>query len=180
MMCQQLKRSMRLPDKVILIGMPGSGKTTLGKQIAESLSLPFFDLDSIIESSAGKSIKSIFEDEGEEYFRKVESEAVKKFLSDHSKFIMSSGGGTPCFFDNMDRMVDVATVVFIDVPETTLVDRLHTTNIRERPLLSGADLTKKIKNTLDKRRVFYERAHFKIAGSIISAPEVISLLEKEA
>ncbi|WP_185153528.1 shikimate kinase [Fulvivirga lutimaris] len=171
---------MRLPDKVILIGMPGSGKTTLGKQIAESLSLPFFDLDSIIEASVGKSIKSIFKDDGEEHFRKIESEAIRNFLSSHTRFIMSSGGGTPCFFDNMDRMVEVATVVFIDVPESTLVERLHTTNIAERPLLSGADLTKKIKNTLDKRRVFYERAHFKIAGSIISAPEVISLLEKES
>jgi shikimate kinase len=171
---------MPLPSKIILIGMPGSGKTTLGLGLSKELSLPFFDLDKIIEDQEKQSIKEVFAAKGEEYFRKVEAAALTNFLSNHASYILSSGGGAPCFFDNMDKMVAGATTVFIDVSEEKLLERLHTTNLSERPLLGGDDLDTKIKNTLTKRRVFYERAHYIIQGENISPFSIISCLEEKA
>lgn len=171
---------MPLPDKIIFIGMPGSGKTTLGSQFAEDVSLPFFDLDTIIETNEQKTIHEIFESDGEDHFRKVESEALKSFLSGHKRYLLSSGGGTPCFFDNMDLMLRSATTVFVDVPEDILIKRLYSTNLKERPLLNEQDLSLKIKNTLKSRRVFYERAHYTISGAEVSAASIKKLLEEEA
>ena len=85
---------------VYLIGLPGSGKTTMGKQLASILEIPFFDLDAEIENQAGKSIPELFKEEGEDFFREKERSCLRSFLN-RDNFILATGGGTPCFFDNL-------------------------------------------------------------------------------
>ena len=83
-------------NKIYLIGMPGSGKTTLGLQLAEALQLPFVDLDKEIEKHEGKSVPDIFSQQGEAHFRQVESKLLKEWSASGKTFIMATGGGAPC------------------------------------------------------------------------------------
>ena len=90
--------------KIFLIGLPGSGKTTLGKQVASHLSIPFVDLDAAIEKAEQRTIPEIFKQSGENYFRKIESDLLKKWAESTTDFLMATGGGAPCFFDNVEVM----------------------------------------------------------------------------
>ena len=126
--------------KLFLIGMPGSGKTTLGQQLATHLQLPLIDLDEEIVEAAGKSIKAIFEQEGENYFRTLESELLKKNTDTQPNFVMATGGGTPCFFDNMDAMKKAGVVVFLNTSLQTIQNRLAGQEITKRPLMKDVDL----------------------------------------
>src|SRR5258708_25113313 len=100
--------------KIFIIGLPGSGKTTLGKQVAEKLNLPFIDLDLEIEKLEGKTVQEIFAKRKENYFRELESRTLKNFCSGKSDFVMATGGGAPGFFDNMDVMNNSGKTVFLD------------------------------------------------------------------
>src|SRR5579859_2734142 len=102
--------------KIFLIGLPGSGKTTMGKSLADALRLPFADLDVEIEKSEGLTVPQIFEKRGEDYFRAAESELLKKFTSSSGHFVMAAGGGAPCFNRNMTAMNQSGITVFLDVP----------------------------------------------------------------
>ncbi len=84
--------------KIFLIGLAGSGKTTLGKQLASELDLPFADLDWEIETKENKSVREIFTQQGEDHFRKVESELLREWAGSQKDFVMATGGGAPCFF----------------------------------------------------------------------------------
>jgi len=99
-------------EKIFLIGMPASAKTTLGEKLAAHLQIPFIDLDDVIVKAAGKSIKEVFEQEGEDHFRELEHDALHQSINAHPGFIMATGGGTPCFFDNMKVMKKAGTVYF--------------------------------------------------------------------
>ncbi|MFM8739263.1 MAG: shikimate kinase, partial [Cytophagales bacterium] len=98
--------------KIFLIGLPGSGKTTLGKQLAERLNIRFVDLDTEIEKSEGESIALIFKRFGEDHFRKAESTQLQKWANLNEDFVMATGGGAPCFFDNMEVMNQSGTTIF--------------------------------------------------------------------
>lgn len=159
--------------------MPGSGKTTLGQELADRLNLGFYDLDGLIENQTGHTVNLIFEKFGEEYFRKVETEVLDYFLDGKKYFVLASGGGTPCFNGNMDKMNAAASTVFLDVEEEELVRRLSSASNFGRPLLQEKNIEEKIKNTLNDRKVFYELAKYQINGNQINANAVVSLLEKE-
>ena len=90
--------------RLFLIGMPGSGKSTIGRYLAESLGLPVYDLDKLVEAAAGKSIPDIFANEGENRFRELEKEVLREVIANHPKGIISTGGGAPCYFDNFAKM----------------------------------------------------------------------------
>ena len=109
---------------IFLYGMPGSGKTTLGKRLAQKLKLPFYDLDIEIEKREGRSISEIFASDGEAYFRKVE-ESVVKWSCKLPEGVVSTGGGAPCFFDNAIIMNIAGMSVFIDVSPGELVQRVY-------------------------------------------------------
>lgn len=158
------------PVTVFLIGFMGSGKTTLGKKLASRLGLQFVDLDeAIVENQKSKeenqrevelSISTLIEGNGIDYFRKIESETLKS-LEVTGKLI-STGGGTPCFFDNMDWMKSKGKVVYIELDEKTIFNRLVKTDLSERPLLKNLNeegLRNFICQTLSERLPFYKQAH---------------------
>lgn len=143
--------------RIYLIGFPGSGKTFVGRRLAANLGCRFLDLDELIEESEGSSIPQIFEKKGEVYFRKSEQKALNTTKSLETT-IISCGGGTPCFFDNISVMKNAGTVIFLETPVPILMKRLAK-EIGKRPLLKNEnDLKNYIKNTLETRLPFYEQA----------------------
>jgi shikimate kinase len=89
-------------NKIFLLGFMGSGKSTLGKKLANKLNVPFFDLDKIIEEQIGISIAEIFKTKGEEYFRTLETQVLKQLIYKQAKFVIATGGGAPCFNNNIE------------------------------------------------------------------------------
>ena len=154
--------------KIFLIGMPGSGKTTLGKQLADEMLLPFVDLDEEIQKKEQLSIPEIFSKRGEDHFRLIESETLVEWASTAADFIMATGGGAPCFHKGIDVINKSGLSIFLDVPIAELVNRLKTDN--GRPLL-GADLEEK-ETRLAKIRASrldcYNQAQIKVASPDIS------------
>jgi len=143
--------------KIFLLGMPGSGKSTIGKLVAAKINYPFVDLDKLIEKKEQQSISEIFEMRGEKTFRELETEALTKLIQGEGSLVISCGGGTPCFHENMELMNKSGLTVYIDVPEATLVER--TKRNKSRPLLQNDHATK-IKQLLDERAVFYNKAKY--------------------
>jgi shikimate kinase len=162
--------------KIFLLGLPGSGKTTLGKDLSKALHLLFVDLDSEIEKQAGKKIIEIFSEQGENQFRRLESAELKKWCTSSTGFIMATGGGTPCFFDNMERITKAGTSVFLDVPVSEIVRRMEGTSLLERPLLGSLqreEVQEKIGRMRSQRILFYQQALIILSGEAITAEEVI-------
>jgi shikimate kinase len=129
--------------KIYLIGMPGSGKTTLGKQLAENIHLEFIDLDLEIEKRSGKSVSEIFRDSGEDQFRLIESKLLNECAASSRDFIMATGGGAPCFYQGIDVINSTGISIFIDVSVELLVSRLKADE--NRPLLPGDEQEKRKK-----------------------------------
>ena len=128
--------------KVFLIGLPGSGKSTLGPKLAEAMNLPFFDLDHEIEKRTSKSVSEIFSLNGEDYFRKIENSTLVNLNKSKSDFLLATGGGTPCFFDAMQWMNDQGVTIYLDTDLSTIIKRLK--NKTDRPLLVNEDLEEKL------------------------------------
>ncbi len=110
--------------KIYLIGMPGSGKTTIGEKISRKLSVGFVDLDKEIELKEGNSVSEIFASKGEDYFRRVESTLLAEWASDSGSWIMATGGGAPCFFNGIDVINQSGISIFLDETTSVLVARL--------------------------------------------------------
>lgn len=161
-----------------MIGFMGCGKSTLGRTLAAQLNLTFVDLDSFLEEKYFRTIPQIFEQEGEESFRKKE-QAVLAEVSNFDDVIVATGGGAPCFFENMEVMNNAGYCVFLDVDTESLVQRLMQAKI-ERPLIKGKsaeELKVFIDELLKKRRPFYEKAKYIIKGSNILPEKVIQLIQ---
>ena len=150
---------------IYLIGAMGSGKSTTGKRLAAKLGWQFRDIDAMIEEKDGMPVGEIFSTRGEEYFRKRELETVAG-LAEKTDIVVSCGGGTPCFYDNMEVMKASGIVVYLKMPPEALVRRLEPAR-DTRPLiksLSGGELFEKISSLLKEREVFYEKAHIVVNG----------------
>ncbi len=147
--------------KIFLIGYMGSGKTTLGRAVAERrASIDFIDLDDYIEASQGKSISRIFAESGEEGFRAIERAALRELAERPGSALIACGGGTPCHFDNMDYMNARGTTVLLEASMATLKRRLLLQRAA-RPLiadLSDAELVDFIAANLAKRMAHYGKA----------------------
>lgn len=157
---------MYLSLMIFLVGYMGSGKSTTGRLLAEQLEWPFFDLDDEIEEKTGRSIPDIFKSEGEEVFRQIEHDSLWELVALYSKGVVATGGGTACFHDNLELMKQHGKVVFIDVPETLLFDRLKS-KIFTRPVLAQMDdkqLMEFIAKHLRERKPFYTQAHYTVRG----------------
>ncbi len=147
--------------RVFLIGYMGAGKTTLGRAFAHAAGLSFIDLDWYIEERFHKTIGQLFAERGEQGFRELE----RRMLHEAAEFedvIISVGGGTPCFFDNMDYMNTRGDTVFLEASPEVLFNRLKAGK-QQRPLLAGKsdeELRAFICEALEKRRPFYAQAKF--------------------
>jgi shikimate kinase len=146
--------------KIFLIGFMGSGKTHWGHLLSQRLNILFFDLDEEVVKAEGKSINEIFADEGEEYFRLREKEVLYDIAETSSSFVMACGGGTPCYFNNIEYMNNAGTVVWINTTINTIFQRLMGEK-DSRPLireLSDEQLKGYIKKKFADRKIYYEQA----------------------
>jgi shikimate kinase len=148
---------------IFLVGMPASGKSTLAKKIAEQYPFKLIDLDSYIEEKYQKKIPEIFNEGGESFFRQLESESLKELNFD-GKMIISTGGGTPCFYDNMEFILNKGIAIFLDTHLTVILDRVSE-NISQRPMFQGKikeTIQKQIEELYQQRKPFYQKAHYQI------------------
>ena len=146
--------------KIFLIGFMGSGKTHWGQLLSQKLSIPFFDMDEQVVSHEGKSIVEIFSEKGEEYFRLLEKDVLHIITESHDKFVIACGGGSPCYFNNIDYMNQSGTTVWINTPVDALFQRLITEK-EKRPLIKGLtdeQLKSYISKKFADRRIYYEQA----------------------
>jgi shikimate kinase len=156
--------------KIFLIGMPGSGKTTVGKLLAEKLGVIFYDLDAEIELHQGESITVIFNTGGESMFRKIETQVLQEALSVEQPFVMAAGGGTPCFYDNLKLMNKAGITIYLDVALDLLVER--TQYSAGRPLLRK-NHQQQIQALWTSRQEYYQQAHYKISATGMSVEETV-------
>lgn len=149
--------------KLFLIGFMGSGKSYWGERLAAALSLPFFDLDEVIISREKRTIETIFNEDGEEYFRITEKDCLYNIAENTQNldgFVVSCGGGTPCFFNNIEFMKKQGKVIWINPPIAILLERLMKEK-KNRPALQGISdeqLLQHIKRKLGERKMYYSKA----------------------
>lgn len=162
--------------RIILIGYMGAGKTTVGKALAKDLGLMFYDLDWYIESRMRKTVAQIFEEKGEEGFRIIERNMLHE-VAEFEDVIVSCGGGTPCFFDNMEYMNQQGETVYLQASPEVLAEHLKMGK-SVRPLLLGKsdeELMAYIRESLEKREPFYTRARNIINVDLMDNFEKISI-----
>lgn len=146
--------------RIILIGYMGAGKTTIGKILAKDLGVPFYDLDWYIETRMRKKVKQIFDERGEEGFRIIEKNMLHE-VAEFENVVVACGGGTPCFFDNMEYLVEQGDVVYLRGTPDVLFRHLKMGK-GVRPLLLGKsdeELLEYIKENVEKREEFYMKAN---------------------
>jgi len=178
---------------IFLVGFMGAGKSYIGRKLALVLDRPFADLDVWIETTTGKTIKTIFKEEGEDSFRNLEAIHLRK-SKNHKHLVLATGGGTPCFHNNMEWMLSQGRVVFLDPPIGTLLSRLEGERAH-RPLLaqnedateenSRADLhrppslafAESVSRRLAERRPIYENAHLIVDGDN-DEQDILRLIQK--
>ena len=148
-----------------LIGMPGSGKTTLGQALAAHYALPFLDLDAEIVARVGQVIPAIFLEHGEAYFRQLEADVLRDIAAQPEAVVLATGGGTPCFHDNLTVLNAAGCTAWLDVPVAVLAARLAAgAETASRPLLAAAGPTETwLRETLSARAQFYAQARVRIA-----------------
>ncbi len=155
--------------KIFLIGFMGSGKSTWGRRLAGLLERPFLDLDELIEQESGRSVTALFREEGEERFRVLEHEILRRVVALPGDPVVAVGGGTPCYFDNMDLMRRHGLTIYLQHPPEVLASYLREEQ-EKRPLIAGMDeeeLLRYIYGKLAEREPYYRRA-----DRILTWPEV--------
>jgi shikimate kinase len=153
----------------------GSGKSHWGRLLGQKLGIPFFDLDDQISSHEAQPIDEIFESKGEEYFRLAEKDALHIITESHDSFVMACGGGTPCYFNNIDYMNQSGTTVWLNTPQEILFSRL----IREkerRPLIKDLpddQLRSYIVKKFAGRKIYYEQADVSLDDEPLSIDRLV-------
>jgi shikimate kinase len=162
--------------RIILIGYMGSGKTTVGKALSKNTGLMFYDLDWYIESRMHKTVAQLFAERGEEGFRKIEYNMLHE-VAEFEDVIISCGGGTPCFFDNMDYLNQQGDVVYLKATPETLYKHLLMGKV-ERPLLKGKtpdELIAYITEHLKERAPYYEKARHSLDVNVLDDYDKIAI-----
>lgn len=162
---------------VFLIGYMGCGKSTAGKKIARSLGYLFTDLDEEIEKMTSKPVHRIFAEDGEDAFRQLEH-SILVSLAGRKNIVVASGGGTPCFFNNMELMKQSGVTVYLRMKPESLAKRLVNAKIK-RPLLAAIspdDLPEYIRKHLEKREPFYITSHIVQKGESLDTDELLRII----
>lgn len=166
--------------RIFLTGYMGSGKTTLGRALATAMDIPFIDLDHYIEQRYRKTISQLFAERGEEGFREIERKILHE-VGEFEDVIISTGGGTPCFFDNIEYMNAQGTTVYLDVPVERLFIRLSIARSK-RPLIkekNDEELMTFIEEQLAKRAPHYSKAQYSFkADRLEDTAQVSSSVEE--
>ena len=160
-----------------LVGLPGAGKTTLGRQLAAHFNRPFLDLDHAIEARTGRSVREIFAGEGEAGFRAVEAAVLRATLgAGGPPLVLATGGGTPCFQDNMALLNRAGITLWLDVPVAELAARLAPEEVAKRPLIAAAGGAEAwLRETLAARKGFYAQARVRCSVAC-TLPAVLARL----
>jgi shikimate kinase len=162
--------------RIILIGYMGSGKTTVGKALSKETGMMFYDLDWYIESRMHKTVAQIFAERGEEGFRKIEYNMLHE-VAEFEDVIISCGGGTPCFYDNIDYLNGQGDVCYLKATPEVLYKHLLMGKV-ERPLIKGKspeELINFITEQVGKREEFYTKARYTLDVSLMDSFEKIQL-----
>ena len=162
-----------------LIGFMGTGKTTLGKAVAESANRRFVDLDHFIESVEKRTIREIFAEEGEDYFRQLEQDSLRKLAEIAPEdTLIACGGGTPCYGDNMKLMNELGQTIYLKTSPEVLTERLRLQK-EERPLIRAIpdeELIHFIRNLLTEREQFYLQATHILDGNRLTIDGLLELI----
>lgn len=166
--------------RIIIVGYMGAGKTTVGKALSKELGIPFYDLDWYIESRRRKTVPQLFAELGEEGFRQIERNMLHE-VAEFEDVVISCGGGTPCFFDNIDYMNSQAQVVWLKATPEVLHRHLLMGK-GDRPLLKGKspeELIAYIREQLEYREQFYSKARHTLDVSLMDNYEKITITVSE-
>ena len=167
--------------KIVLLGYMASGKSTVGRLLARQLGISFVDLDDYIEQQQKKSIKDIFSEKGEIFFRKLEHQMLKEVLDSHTAVVLSTGGGTPCYANNMETILQQSdNSIYLNHSIPVLVERI-TKEKEHRPLVKNIpdnDLPEFVGKHLFERRPFYMQAEHRVDCDPLSAEEVVAEIKK--
>jgi shikimate kinase len=165
---------------LFLIGLPGSGKSTIGHKLSKLLKLKLIDTDEEIIKKENSSIEDIFKNKGEAYFRQLEKETLHEVIKiDNS--IISTGGGTPCFFDNMETINKSGISIFLNVPLEEISKRLLSSGSKNRPLMLGKSpeqLMEFLKEKIKERGPFYRKASIEFQQRKLSPKDIVSKLKE--
>jgi shikimate kinase len=170
-----------MQQRIYIIGLPGVGKTTLGKELATQLGLLFIDLDSYIEEIQDQTIPAIFNEGGESAFRNIEAHALKSFSQLNKSFVMACGGGTPCYNSSMDFMNRNGVTIYYTKPIANIITQLQN-DASERPLLKNStpsDLLSNLNKLLTKREPYYLKANI-ITDGFNAALKALNSLGQQA
>ena len=165
--------------RIFLLGFMGTGKSYWGQLWSQQHHLDFFDLDAIIEQTCGMTIAKMFETHGEQYFREQERVLLRTFET-RDDFILSTGGGTPCFFDNMEWMNKTGITIYLQTPPEILKERL-TKEKAHRPLIKDLDdagIIRFIENNISKRNKFYMQSTVILDTTTITADTFTKIIKE--
>ena len=148
---------------IFIVGMPGSGKSTMAKYLSSETSFKYLDLDEEIELKSKKSVSKIFEIDGEESFRVLEKETLDEIIQKEEKFILATGGGTPSYDDNMKKMNKNGITIFLNTSPEILIERISRKN--KRPLFNSTNIREKVSKILNERIKFYKQSKYSIINN---------------
>lgn len=168
-------------ERIFLIGFMCSGKTTLGRLLAERTGCRFIDLDEYIIKQQGKSVNAIFDESGEDGFRQIERDALHEVAESEESAIIAAGGGTPCFFDNMEYINSCGKSVYLYSSREALLNRLERYSAT-RPLLKGKnreELSEYVSSAMSQREAFYNKASVRFdVGTLMSKDDVQEAIDR--